>query len=298
MELRHEESSSLTAESSILLINEYDMKKTQAAAHTEARGSLAFWFKRSDFYVTGLDFVCSRIAIMTQSVAIAFYLQEVCHYKAPDLDHDGDGDGTPYQIAVATAVSFIASFVYSIFVQDRLQTYHQYDKYNLFLYSIAYFTVAGFILFFIVTDPRTSNGMVVNTSIWTPIMAYSGMFIQGCGMANMMNSSTSLVSEMIGHDDQASAIVFASFNIIESFSNGGVAYLLTTFDLVSDATAMRWILSVVPVACAVVAFVASYLRFKQRTVQFFAEQNPDVHEDAGYRSMRSRAYDSHYRSIA
>jgi len=29
------------------------------------RGSLKFWFKRSDFYVTGLDFVCSRVAIMT-----------------------------------------------------------------------------------------------------------------------------------------------------------------------------------------------------------------------------------------
>lgn len=271
MGLRNEDTSSFTEESSILQINEHDLRKTQAAAQTENRGSIAFWFMRSDFYVTGLDFVCSRIAIMTQSVAIAFYLQEVCHYKAPDLDHDGDGDGTPYQIAVATAVSFIASFVYSMFVQEKLQRFHQYDKYNLFVYSIAYFTVAGFILFFVVTDPHPEGGMVVNRSIWTPIMAYSGMFIQGCGMANMMNSSTSLVSEMIGHDDQASAIVFASFNIIESFSNGGVAYLLTTFDLVRDATAMRWIMSVVPVACAVVAFVASYLRFKQRAVQFFAE---------------------------
>jgi len=69
-------------------------------------------------------------------------------------------------------------------------------------------------------------------------------------MANMMNSSTSLVSEMIGMDDAACAIVFASFNIIESFSNGGVAYLLTAFKLVESATAMRWILSFVPIICA------------------------------------------------
>jgi len=52
--------------------------QTVNAGHTENRGSIKFWFSRSDFYVTGLDFVCSRIAIMTQSVAIAFYLQEVC----------------------------------------------------------------------------------------------------------------------------------------------------------------------------------------------------------------------------
>ena len=90
------ESSSFSADSSILHIHEEAAEKTRAAAHTENRGSLAFWFKRSDFYVTGLDFVCSRIAIMTQSVAIAFYLQEVCRYKAPDVDHDGDADGTPY----------------------------------------------------------------------------------------------------------------------------------------------------------------------------------------------------------
>ena len=82
------------------------------------------------------------------------------------------------------------------------------------------------------------NGFIMNDSIWTPIMLYIGMFIQGCGMANMMNSSTSLVSEMIGQDDEASAIVFASFNIIESFSNGGVAYLLTTLELVNDAASM------------------------------------------------------------
>lgn len=119
------------------------------------------------------------------------------------------------------------------------------------------------------------------------------MFIQGCGMANMMNSSTSLVSEMIGHDDHASAIVFASFNIIESFSNGGVAYLLTTFDLVGSAVAMRWILSVVPIGCAVVAYVASYLRFRQSAVQFFASGNPDY-----ARSKSKILYDStHFRSI-
>lgn len=56
---------------------------------------------------------------------------------------------------MATAVSFIASFVYSVFVQEKLQVVHQYDKYNLFLYSVAYFTVAGAILFFVVTDPQT-----------------------------------------------------------------------------------------------------------------------------------------------
>ena len=54
-------------------------------------------------------------------------------------------------------------------------------------------------------------------------------------MANMMNSATSLVSEMIGQDDEASAIVFAAFNILESFSNGTVVYVLTAYEFVEDA---------------------------------------------------------------
>ena len=139
----------------------------------------------------------------------------------------------------------------------------------------------------------------MNDSIWTPIMLYIGMFIQGCGMANMMNSSTSLVSEMIGQDDEASAIVFASFNIIESFSNGGVAYLLTTLELVNDAASMQWILSIVPICCSIIAYTISYFRFKQRAVQFFASGNPDVMNDSGVlikkKSMINR---DNYRSIA
>ena len=154
------------------------MKKTQAANHTENKGSLAFWFKRSDFYVTGMDFVCSRIAVMTQSVTIAFYIQEVCYYQPPDLNGDGEGDGTPWQIGVAQGVSFIASFFFSIFVQDKLQEYHSHDKYNLFKYSIGFFSLAGLILFFIITTPyEVEGGRLDNDSYWTPVMLYTGMFL-------------------------------------------------------------------------------------------------------------------------
>lgn len=54
-----------------------------------------FWFRRSDFYVTGMDFVFARIAIVSQSTCLAFYLLEVCGFKAKDKDGDGDPDGSP-----------------------------------------------------------------------------------------------------------------------------------------------------------------------------------------------------------
>ena len=69
-----------------------------------------------------------------------------------------------------------------------MQLWHQYDKYNLFLYSLGYFTFAGSMLFFLITADRKVM----------EVQVYVALFIQGLGMANIMNTSTSLVSEMIG----------------------------------------------------------------------------------------------------
>ena len=94
---------------------------------------------------------------------------------------------------------------------------------------------------------------------------------------------------MIGQDDEASAIVFASFNIIESFSNGGVAYILTTFQLVNEPTYMRWILSIVPIICSILAYTVSYFRFKKRTEEFFASGNHDLHYDSNAAYQRKKS---------
>ncbi len=92
-------------------------------------------------------------------------------------------------------------------------------------------------------------------------------------MANMMNTSTSLVSEMIGHDDQSSAIVYASFNIIESFSNGGVVFIINAYELTKDDRSLKIMISIIPVICSIIAFIISYIRFKNRMEQFFAIEN-------------------------
>jgi len=81
----------------------------------------------------------------------------------------------------------------------------------------------------------------------------------------MMNSSTSLVSEMIGQDDQASAVVFASFNIIESFSVGGVAFVIMAGGLTDHVGPLRFTMAWVPVICALLAYIISYFRFRNIT---------------------------------
>jgi hypothetical protein len=100
--------------SSILLIKNQDelsmadLGKT-CQANIVNKDSLSFWFKRSDFYVTGLNFVLSRIALMCQLTTIPFYLVACCGV----IEVEGT---TPYQVAVAPAISFISSFIYSLVI--------------------------------------------------------------------------------------------------------------------------------------------------------------------------------------
>jgi MFS family permease len=93
-------------------------------------------------------------------------------------------------MALAPAVSFLSSLLFSLFIQDKLQEYHMYSKYNLFLYTIAFFTISC-VLFYLIVPNETSS----------TIMLYTALVLQGAGLANMLNTSTSLVSEMIGQDD-------------------------------------------------------------------------------------------------
>lgn len=81
---------------------------TRAPQKVEDSGSLMFWFKRSDFYVTGMDFVLSRNATMCLLTGLPFYIAEVCNFKSDDPEK------TPYQVALAPAVLFISSFLFSL----------------------------------------------------------------------------------------------------------------------------------------------------------------------------------------
>jgi hypothetical protein len=86
------------------------MTKTFKTVKPVDSGSVMFWFKRSDFYITGLNFVFSRIALMCQLTSIPFFLEEVCRITSENEDQ------TPYQVALAPATSFLASFLYSLII--------------------------------------------------------------------------------------------------------------------------------------------------------------------------------------
>ena len=72
--------------------------------------------------------------------------------------------------------------------------------------------------------------------------------------------------------------MFACFNIIESFTNGGVVYILNAYGFVNDPLSMKIVMSMLPILCAAGAFTISWFRFRDRVAQQFASanHNPDI----------------------
>jgi hypothetical protein len=80
----------------------------------------------------------------------------------------------------------------------------------------------------------------------------------------MLNTSSSLISEMIGTDDESSAVVYASFNILESLSVGGVAAIVLGSGMCDEDFPLMMLMSVIPIGCAICAYTISYLKFKKK----------------------------------
>ena len=145
-----------------------------------------FWFKRSDFYVCCIAFMLSRVQIILQGLILPYYLQKVCLFKSETKD------GTPYQLAVSPAVTFIGSMLFSELFQDKLMERHKYSRYNLFLYSNILLGTAGLGLYYIKLD----------SVFVTSLMLYTSLFLQGAAIANNLNTSSTMLSFMIGKDDE------------------------------------------------------------------------------------------------
>ena len=86
-------------------------------------------------------------------------------------------------------------------------------------------------------------------------------------MAIMMNTATSLISDVVGNDSKNSAFVYGSYSLAEKFVNGGLMFWMissyteneTEYDIQKNSVALRIIMSTAPIICAVTAYVCTYL---------------------------------------
>ncbi len=67
----------------------------------------------------------------------------------------------------------------------------------------------------------------LNSDVNVRWLIYVCAAIQGIGLAIMLNTATSLISDVIGNDDSASAFVYGSYSFFDKLANGVILLIVT-----------------------------------------------------------------------
>lgn len=81
---------------------------------------------------------------------------------------------------------------------------------------------------------------------------------QGIGIAIMLNTATSLISDVIGTDSENSAFVYGCYSLFDKFANGILLYwIVATFS--ENPSALKIIMSSVPPVCAFLSYLLTFI---------------------------------------
>jgi len=114
------------------------------------------------------------------------------------------------------------------------------------LLSIALTTVGFVPLLFMNGDPNVRW-------IVFPLSA-----IQGLGLIIMLNTATSLISDVIGNDSANAAFVYGVYSLFDKVANGLLLFFLVK-DYNANASALKWIMAIIPIFCSVFATIFTYM---------------------------------------
>jgi len=81
-------------------------------------------------------------------------------------------------------------------------------------------------------------------------LVYPCALITGVGIAMMLNTGTSLISDVIGTESSSSAFVYGIYSFLDKMANGIMLYFLVAY-YSENAHALRWIMATVPISAAV-----------------------------------------------
>lgn len=77
----------------------------------------------------------------------------------------------------------------------------------------------------------------------------------------MLNTSTSLISDVIGNDSQNAAFVYGVYSLFDKLANGSLLFFMVA-SFSTDEKALSWIMALVPITCSLGALTLSYFGHK------------------------------------
>ena len=90
-------------------------------------------------------------------------------------------------------------------------------------------------------------------------LVYPFSALQGIGMAIMLNTATSLISDVIGNDSENSAFVYGCYSLFYKFANGALLYWIIAAYSEDHPDTLKWIMAIVPIICSILAFVFVFI---------------------------------------
>ena len=89
-------------------------------------------------------------------------------------------------------------------------------------------------------------------------MVYPLVATQGIGLAIILNTATSLISDIIGQDAENSAFVYGVYSLFDKFANGFLLYYIVA-NYTDEAWDLRFIIAGIPVFCSIGSYALTYV---------------------------------------
>ena len=196
------------------------------------------WLKEGAFYVHGVVYMFGRLAMNVTMTLMPFYVKNVLEYGS-----NTDENETPIEIALVPLTSYAASIVFSLFFYKRIMARFG-NRFVPLIIAVVLITIASVPFLFM---QKSFRGLI-----------YACTPIQGVGLAMLLNTATSLISDVIGNDDKSSAFVYGSYSLLDKFSSGIVLTIVSAYTLENDL-GLRLLSGILPPVSAVLAFVFTYI---------------------------------------
>lgn len=199
------------------------------------------WLREAQFYIFGLVYMFARISLNTTATIMPLYLTTVSKFVPPE------GKETAIALAAVPLAAYVASLLYSVFLQNWITQRFRNRLIPMFMSIIV--TALGSLPMAFLGDGDIR---------W---LIYFAAMIQGVGNAMMLNTGTACISDVIGQDNSSAAFVYGSYSLADKFANGILLYWLVA--AYSDtASALKWIMSIVPICSAIGCTIATWIGIK------------------------------------
>ena len=161
------------------------------------------WLKECQFYLFGLVYMFARIAVNVNATMMPFYLISVLGFQG--------GSATSVGIAAVPLVTYTSSMIFTIYLQKPITQKFANRFIPMLMATASVFCGAVPLIF------------ITEKEAW---FVYISSALIGVGLALMLNTGTSLISDVLGGDVKSAAFVYGAYSLLDKFANGFLLYWL------------------------------------------------------------------------